>query len=282
MSQVLSLQTARIRLTRAGTYSLLFALGLLLSSAYTGTNLLFLMDFILFSGVLISLMSAVMTRKGRLFLNFSPRTSEESSLPVQLKCEGLGPCQGMLEFGFRRFGEEGRQRLRFFWDGERLTLDSDPIWIRGEYRIYEVKARISVAFRLVELRADLLLDARYLVWPRPDGTTIPAYVKGGLGSSQEELRAYQPTDGLGRIHWKRYARDGELYIRSKTSPGLSRIFKVEYDSVNEREVLRGLASFFLARIQAGEPFEIGCKDRILHSGSLRKEELMDFLASCRR
>lgn len=282
MPQVLSLQTARIRLTRAGGYSLLFAFGLLISSAYTGTNLLFLMDFILLAGVLLSLMSAWMTKKGRLILNFAPKTSEESPLPVRLKCEGLGPCQGVLEFEFRRFGEEGRQRLRFFWDGERLNLDSDPIWIRGEYQIHAVKIRISVALRLVELRADLPLDARYLVWPRPDGTTIPSYIRGGLGSSLEELRAYQPTDGLGRIHWKRYARDGELYVRAKTSPGPSRIFQIEYDSANEREVLRGLASFFLSRMQAGEPFEIGCRDRVLSSAALKKEDLLDFLASCRR
>ena len=217
----------RLSLTRLGVQCLVAMLAVGAFSVNTGNNLLYLV-FSLMLGLF--LVSGVLSR--RALQNLKVAGLEEGSvfarvrggLRLRLREEGrnrirglelhLAMDDGVVEPGFLGAIDDG---------GEALVVLQVRAGHRGWTRIRRLELRTRFPFGLVEKARFIELDSRLLVLPHP--RTPPAAPAGWRGeghrtlvvegsSSPEGARPLRMGDPPGRVHWKRTAQRGQLWVRT--------------------------------------------------------------------
>jgi uncharacterized protein (DUF58 family) len=127
---------------------------------------------------------------------------------------------------------------------------------RGEHRVGRLRLSSLYPAGLFEARIEHDCDACVLVWPqlRP-APPAPAAAAGNAADSLAGLRAWHPGDPLRRIHWKVYARTGQLHVREFEGAAGAHAVTVDWAGVaGEPELRLGqLAQQVLAAEAEGVP-----------------------------
>lgn len=99
---------------------------------------------------------------------------------------------------------------------------------RGVYKLNELKIKTSYPGGWFTFTKALHQSQLLIVWPEVDVVNLDLALSGGSGELAAPSRAnrgleyagvreYSPGDSIRRIHWKRTARSGELFVRETIS-----------------------------------------------------------------
>jgi len=274
---------AKIRITRSGVYLSLFSLALLQSSFYTGTNILFLLDFFLIALLLFNYLYLRRLRNLSV-IPLWPKSCDEDAMikvPVQIR-DGL-PFAGGVELEWVRFGKFYSQKASVVFWGTQNCLWLDPFPIRGKYELSQIKVEIDYPLKLFVLKAQISQPLVIMVHPKPSSEIEldMDYSEGGGGGSQDfsGLRLWRPGDGVRNIAWKHYARTGIMQVKSwETGEDLTQVYVLKWDEVNEKQYFQEMAGFMLHWVQRQVVFRIQGKNGVFDSSKGNEKELMDYLA----
>ncbi len=221
----------KLQVTNEGKFLLLITLGMGFAAINTGNNLFYLVvgllvSLITFSGILSELALWRMTWRrrypdklhagqdvtGRVDLTNHKRRLASYSLEVSDVIDGEGASCAPGRVLTTRPGEmaAGFPVFRF----ER----------RGRYRSAGFSLATSYPFSFFRKSRFFPEPSEFLVYPRVDVEVgDPARLMGwgeqvdtvgkGRGSEFYSARAFQPTDDLRDVHWKRSARTGDLVVK---------------------------------------------------------------------
>jgi uncharacterized protein (DUF58 family) len=218
--------------TREGTVVALLVAAMFLLATNLMSGLLFVLDAMLASLLVVGAATAVLPLRGlRASRQLPPRAVEGE--PVELSVT-LTPAHGgrflIVEDGWN--GARARGIVPHVARGAtpRVALRVTP-GRRGRYVAGPVDVICRGTVGLFSSRRSLQVEDRITVWPRTP--SVPAQALAELapvldasGASERTrhredlygLREYQPGDELGRIHWRSSARRGALVVREFERP----------------------------------------------------------------
>lgn len=167
-----------------------------------------------------------------------------------------------------------------------LTVSVPVVWPRrGRLRFESITVTSRFPFGLVAKRVTLPMPQELIVYPslgtlRTSLWNIARGVQaasptGGAGSrsgGNEEffgLRHYRPGDNPRRIHWKRSARTGQLYVREMSRPRVQQVWCIidtRIDAEDPREKMRLELALSCAATVVCDMLERGAKVGLVAGG----------------
>lgn len=123
---------------------------------------------------------------------------------------------------------------------ESLSIEKEKALQRGIYELSELKVKSSYPGGWFTFAASLSQPHTLVVWPEVDAVQLGVASGGGSGMMAAPSRAdrgleyagvreFKPGDSIRRIHWKRTARSGEVFVRETVSNS-SQLFVVFADN----------------------------------------------------
>lgn len=121
--------------------------------------------------------------------------------------------------------------------GVRLSGSNSSGWLRdsrimhrGIYRLEEIKIRSTYPGGWFAFTKKIKAPHRLVVWPETDRVQLDLALFGGQGELHAParinrgpeyagVRKYRPGDSIRRIHWKRSARSGAIFVRETVASG---------------------------------------------------------------
>jgi uncharacterized protein (DUF58 family) len=273
----------KIRISRGGVYLLLFSLTLLQSSFYTGTNILFLLDFFLFALLLFNYLYLRRLRKLNLILFWPESCEEDSPLKVSVQIGGNLPFLGKCELDWARFNESYKLGASVMsWDSENC-LGLDPFPIRGKYQLKQMRIFIDYPLKLFVLTAQIEQDVTLLVHPKSASNTgsVPHWSEGMGGGNSDfaGLRPWRQGDGVRNIAWKHYARTGQMQVKTwETGEEIAPSIWLKWEKTEEKEYFQQMTGLMLYWLQQQIPFRIQGKNGGYDSLQGQRE-LLNYLAA---
>ncbi|MCJ8346355.1 DUF58 domain-containing protein, partial [bacterium] len=282
----IDLEEAKIAFTKSGIYLLMFCLGLMSSSFATGTNILFLLDFFLFSVLLFNYLYLKLLAKSQLKLEIPSMIFEDEIINLKWNFSHYYPMKAKVYLSTNRFGHEKEYTSTFFFFNSDAFTESFIFPLRGLYKIQQLQLQIEFPFPLFVLEYEKKMHQEIYVLPKAHETMIP---NNFLSESDDlnsdefyQFREYVNGDSMKRIAWKQYAKTNKLMIVEQSSMKKStEVFSLDYTKENEKEYFNGVSRFFLNLIHEHQDFSIIGEQSEFQTKryGFRKEELLKFLAS---
>ncbi|MBW7875135.1 MAG: DUF58 domain-containing protein [Candidatus Cloacimonetes bacterium] len=274
---------AKIRITRSGVYLLLFSLALLQSSFYTGTNILFLLDFFLIALLLFNYLYLRRLRNLSLIPLWPECCEEDTLIKVPVKFQGGLPFAGRFELDWMRFGKLYSQKASAICWGTQNCLWLDAFPIRGKYELSQIKIEIDYPLKLFVLKASMSQSMVLRVHPKPfSEKNLEMDFSEGRGSGNQEfsgLRLWRPGDGVRNIAWKHYARTGIMQVKSwEVGEDIAQAYILKWDETDEKKYFQEMAALMIHWIQRQIAFKIHGKGGGFDSSTGNEKDLLDYLA----
>jgi len=281
-----NLRQSRLKITRAGFYLFMFATGLASSSFFTGTNILFLLDFFLFCVLLFNLIYLMILKRYQLSLEIPNLIQARQDFPIHLEFDqAMPPVAGQLILEWERFGETVREEISFLRFSESIHVEPIQFEKRGVYKLTNAQLIIEFPFPLLQLKLDLALSVTNFVYPRAAREILSFEQNQSEVHKEDELhriRRYSPGDPIKSVAWKHTARHGKIMVRQMDmAPSIEQSYVLQYNEENERAVFSSALALFKKKMNGNEAFSISGKSgRFRFDGRMQKErELLLFLAS---
>lgn len=224
--------------TKAGWLVILIAIFIGAAAYNTASNILFLtLALLMASLVLNGILSVSNFRKirWRIRVPVSIHANRPASLGLELVNERRFMSTCAVYFWMSLHPGDVKKKVRLkqrLEPGQRRVLEW--IWTpprRGSYRVSTEGLSSSFPFGFLLKRVGLKIEQPLLVWPEPVRCPIPPDLsvarrltgeerkRVGAGTDLLKLRPYRPGDAMHHIHWKAFARTGELIVKELADEG---------------------------------------------------------------
>lgn len=281
-----NLRQSKLKVTKAGFYLLMFAIGLASSSFFTGTNILFLLDFFLFCVLLFNWIYLIILKRHQLSLEIPNLIQANQDFSVQLEFDQtIPPVAGQLFLEWERFGEKISKEISFLRFSESIHVEPIQFEKRGVYKLNNARLVIEFPFPLLQLKLDLDLSVTNFVYPRAAREILSVEQNQSKIHKEDDLhriRRYSPGDPIKSVAWKHTARHGKIMVRQMdVAPSIEQSYVIQYNEENERAVFGSALALFKKKMNGNEAFSISGKSgQFRFDGRMQKErELLLYLAS---
>lgn len=226
------------RPTRSGYSLMLVLLAMLTASTNYGNNMAYIITFLIFSLLLVSLVYTRRNLKGIIIENIKPQPAFAGE-QVKFSLEVKNPLSGG-RYGIYLAGPQARSAAELFGPftvdpfssaSAEITL---PAHKRGRFTLSQVIVLTVYPLGLFRVLYPVTVAKTYLVYPQPLGI-LPwplANIEGDgyIGSSARGgddfvgTRPYRPGESQHHIDWKVVARGGPLSIKEFTGGGVKELW----------------------------------------------------------
>tara|TARA_Y100000589_G_scaffold59888_1_gene50537 strand:- start:362 stop:1261 length:900 start_codon:yes stop_codon:yes gene_type:complete len=280
----IQLKDCKIFFSKAGIYLLLFALGLASSSHLTGSNILLLLDFLLFGLLGLNFIYLKKLKSYSIELDLMSQIQEDSGSPLELKSQTIIPLRGKLQLNWKRCNQKVSTMIDFLNFGGQWSISGDSMLLRGEYHLEDLLLEIEFPFPLFMMRGNYRVQSSLLVYPKDNqNDTLDAEYQKIYASNDNEFshfRDYLVGDPVNLISWKEFARTDKLMTKRFESNNIGKqFFTIVYNPKNEKRVFQKALKFFKRKMVQKQAYRITSKHSIFEfDGEQSKlNELLIFL-----
>lgn len=255
----LQLKNCKVYFSRAGIYLLLFALGLASSSHVTGSNILLLLDFLLFGIIGFNFIYLKKLKTYSIQVEIMSQIEEDGGPPLELKSQTILPLRGKLQLNWKRFDQKIPIMIDFLKFGNQWSVKGDSMLLRGKYHLKDILLEVEFPFPLFILRGNYELHAKLLVYPKDSQNQLldDKYQKNLIGNDNQfsHFRDYLTGDPVNLISWKEFARTDKLMTKRFESNEIKKqSFTIFYNPENEKEVFQKALTFFKLKMSKGQAY----------------------------
>ena len=283
---ILKLKKCNLYFTKAGIYLLLFAIGLASSSHITGSNILLLLDFLLFSIIIFNFIYLKNLKSYSIELDLMSQIEEDSVPPLEIKNKIILPLSGKLQLNWERFDQLIQTKVNILRFKDRWSIQGDSMALRGPYDLKHIFLEIEFPFPLFILRGNFEINSRLLVFPKDsfDKYRNSNYLRDLTKNNNyfSHFRDYLPGDPINLVSWKEFARTNKLMTKVfECSTTKSQSYSISYDLDTEKEVFQKALKFFKAKINSGQAYQITSRHKtfVFDGETANMNELLIFLSN---
>ena len=282
----LDLKNCNIYFTKSGVYLLLFAIGLASSSHVTGSNILLLLDFLLFSLIVFNFVYLKRLKSYSIELNLMSQIEEDSGPPLEIKKKTILPLCGKLQLHWERFNQPVLTSVNILRFSDKWSLQGDSISLRGKYNLKHLDMEIKFPLPLFSLNGDFKIQSKLLVYPKDNGNIYPDHNCHNHITKNDNLfshfRDYLAGDPVNLVSWKEYARTNELMTKVfEPVTTSSQSYSIVYTPDNEKEIFQKALKFFQFKINSGQSYRIISKNKtfVFNGQQANLNQLLLFLSN---
>ena len=257
----LELKNCNVAFTKAGIYLLLFAIGLASSSHVTGSNILLLLDFLLFSLIAFNYIYLKKLQSYSIELDLMSQVEEDSGPPLAIKDKIILPLCGKLQLDWERFNESIKTSISILRFSDKWSIEGDVISLRGKYNLKNIFLEIKFPLPLFILHGHFTIQSKLLVYPKDNcGLYQDRNYQNNLIKNDtlfSHFRDYLAGDPVNLVSWKEFARTNELMTKVFESTASDcKSYSISYTPDNEKEIFQKAFTFFKFKISSGQSYRI--------------------------